>query len=88
MVEVPFRPYDKPYPFSQRREDRYDGIFPFGMQHLAIGEEYEIGFREGEERYMVGDLEEMVGREQGTPWKYGGAAELVVGEKCCFRVEA
>ena len=89
VLQTSFRPYDKTYPFSEKTEDKYKGLLPFGMQYLRIGKAYEVGFRSENERYMLGDLEQILGREEGVAWEFArGTAEVVVGEKCRFRVKA
>lgn len=66
-------------------------LFPIGMQFLKAGEEYEIGVQQVQtEAYMIGDLEEIMSMEEEClEWEpTGGALEVIVGERCRFRVEA
>lgn len=66
-------------------------LFPIGMQFLTVGEEYEIGLQSGyRERYMLGDLDEVV-RQEGGSLEWTPAVEsmkVVPGETCRFRVQA
>lgn len=92
-VRVSYRPFDEPYSYGKTKDDMYermDMMLLIGMQWLKVVEEYEIRNEDGlSEVYMVGDLEEILGRgDEGEEWKEDGICEVVAGEKYGFRVVA
>ena len=94
VMTVSFRPYNKPYYYEQMKDggiERYQMLFPIGMQFLIVGEVYELGFQGGcTEEYMLGDMDDVVGEKgKSVEWTPAGdLVEVVPGEKCQFHVTA
>ena len=93
VVSVSFRPYDEPYDYDKMKDhgvERWKMLFPIGMQFLSVGESYEIGIQGGcTEAYMLGDMDDTVGKGKSLEWAPAGdLVEVVPGERCQFRVTA
>jgi len=94
VVRVSFRPYGERYDYAKMKDrgvERYKMLFPLGMQFLTPDEVCEIGIQEGyTEEYMVGDFDQVMGEKgESMAWTPAdNSAEVIVGEKCRFRVVA
>lgn len=94
VVTASFRPYNEPYNYDQMKDsgiERYNMLFPIGMQFLTVGGMYEIGIQGGcTEEYMLGDMDDIVGEKgKSVEWTPAGdLMEVVPGEVCQFHVTA